>query len=262
MSFDFESAYQTLAPFYKAFLSGRGHINKQKELLLNLLTSYKIAKNARILDAACGTGDVIFELRKNGYVNAYGVDASTPMLNQSLDCKEVSDNCLQVCRWQDLNRVFAEQGKYDFVFILGHALPHANRTDIPNILRHIFNGLNAGGVFCFDLRPWGRGADGSLIQEGRTPGEWRPTASFEIGGYHYEMHEICSYEAGRQNIRYRIQRLIEATEEAVQDTWLEVSYELFDADEASLWLKEAGFRKVTSRRFSEWPSYVTVVAQK
>lgn len=262
MSVDCANAYQALAPFYRVFLSQREHFDRQIELLLTLLSSYKLAKNARILDAACGTGDVVFGLRDKGYTKIYGIDASAPMLDQSLNHAADADKRLQVCRWQDLDCYFDDHGNFDFIYILGHALPHADRNDIHVILRHIFSGLNSDGIFCFDMRPWERSTDGNLIQAERTPGEWRLTASFEADGCTYKVSEICIYDGGRQSIRYRIQRLIGPTEVFDQDINLEVSYELFDSDEAKLWLKEAGFRNIQSQRFQQWASYLVITAQK
>ena len=48
---------------------------------VSVLSKYALNKNARILDAGCGSGLVGIELKKKGYKNIDGVDLSQNMLN-------------------------------------------------------------------------------------------------------------------------------------------------------------------------------------
>jgi SAM-dependent methyltransferase len=50
--------------------------------LLKLFRFHGITPSARILDAACGTGDVLADLNQLGFRNLMGIDGSAVMLRK------------------------------------------------------------------------------------------------------------------------------------------------------------------------------------
>ena len=260
MQKDADVSYATLAPCYRAMAEERDHFTKQLKLLDMFLSRYGKSRTARILDAACGTGDVVTGLHTMGYSQVAGVDASKDMLAQVQVPQGVEEAPLQACRWQELDRYFGSHGSYDVIFILGHSLPHAEKEEIPVIVKNVYNGLNPGGIFIFDIRMWTRVQDGSLVQPGREVGVFKRLGSkFKLGKHWYWVDECCKYEGGRQHITYRFQRINDS-----ELGWeLVLSYTPFELEEAVRWLQDAGFRniKVEVQQPEEW-SYIVVIGEK
>jgi ubiquinone/menaquinone biosynthesis C-methylase UbiE len=82
MSDDIIDTYDRFAVHYRALLQPREHFRWQRELLLKLFRFHGITPSARILDAACGTGDVLADLNQLGFRNLMGIDGSAVMLRK------------------------------------------------------------------------------------------------------------------------------------------------------------------------------------
>lgn len=255
--------YAKLAPYYRPMLEKRDHFAKQLKLLNVFLSRYGTSRTARILDAACGTGDVVTGLHTMGYSQVAGVDASEDMLAQAQALQGVADVPLQKCRWQELDRYLGSYGNYDVIFILGHALPHAEKEEIPAIVRNVYNGLNPGGIFVFDIRMWTRVQDGSLVQPGRQIGIFRWLGKFRSGKHCYWVDDCCEYESGRQYITYRFRRINDGGLGWDHEERLVLSYTPFEPEEALRWLQDAGFRQIEVQQPDpkKWP-YMLVVGEK
>ena len=100
-----------------------------------------------VLDFTCGTGSQVFFLKKIGYDIA-GVDFSPALLkiarNKALQ-KNLSINFI------DGDMRSSKIGKYDAVITIFNAIGHLSKNDFQNTLKNIYNNLNDGGVYVFDI---------------------------------------------------------------------------------------------------------------
>jgi SAM-dependent methyltransferase len=105
-----------------------------------LLSSLPKSKDARILDIGCGYGQTLRELRRNGYVNARGVD--------------ISHHAVKVCHEQGLDALVVDdleqwqpEAPYHFIF-MSHVLEHIAKPRIIPTCAAIRSFLFPGGKFC------------------------------------------------------------------------------------------------------------------
>ena len=107
----------------------REHFEAQV-LLLDFISNRKgISKNSRILDAACGTGDVVLEHNKKGFNKVSALDGSEVMLEQ-FPAKSLPFS-VECCNWKSLGKYFDRYGQFDFIYILGNSFPHLEIESIP-----------------------------------------------------------------------------------------------------------------------------------
>ena len=110
---------------------------------VSVLKKYTLSNNCKILDAGCGTGLVVIELKKNGYSNIDGVDFSQDMLD--LVPKKIYKKIEKI----DLNKSLKfNTNVYDAIicvgtFTYGHVKPHA----LDELIRIIKN----KGLICFTV---------------------------------------------------------------------------------------------------------------
>ena len=100
-----------------------------------------------VLDFTCGTRSQVFFLKKIGYDIA-GVDFSPALLkiarNKAFQ-KNLSINFIA----GDMRS--SKIGKYDAVITIFNAIGHLSKNDFQNTLKNIYNNLNDGGVYVFDI---------------------------------------------------------------------------------------------------------------
>ena len=110
---------------------------------VSVLKKYTLSNNCKILDAGCGTGLVVIELKKNGYSNIDGVDFSQDMLDL------VPKKSYKKIEKIDLNKSLKfNTNVYDAIicvgtFTYGHVKPHA----LDELIRIIKN----KGLICFTV---------------------------------------------------------------------------------------------------------------
>jgi len=106
-----------------------------------------------------------------------------------------------------LDSYFSEHDLFDFIYILGHSLPHLNIKLIPRTLKQIHDGLSPRGIFAFDIRPWERVADGILIQSNRLPDIYRYLGTVYVDGEKYLLEERIVYERSYQKVIYKFSKI-------------------------------------------------------
>jgi SAM-dependent methyltransferase len=248
-------AYEDFAPIYRALVQPRGHFEGQAAVVDGQLRSSGIARESRILDAACGTGDVLVALLASGYSNLHGCDGSRAMLNE---CRALEALPVTECRWENLGRYFRAVPPFDAIFIMGNSLAHAEARHLPTIFSDLAAGLRPGGALIFDIRRWGRGPGGELREEGRGVGSWRLLPETAGPDGMLEVRDRCRYQEGRQLIDYDMQPSSGAKRSRIRFT---LSYAIFDFVLAERWLAEAGFASSTCERNPDWP-YLIVRARR
>ena len=113
------------------------------EIASKLLDSYLNDKNAKILDAGCGTGLVGQILKKLGHQNIDGIDFSQAMLDK------IPNNLYKTLKKFDLNKkININMLTYDSIicvgtFTYGHVRPHA--------LSELIRITKVNGYICFTV---------------------------------------------------------------------------------------------------------------
>lgn len=132
--------YQHLAEIYDAIMGDSEGVKRYAAMLQNVLVGRKI------LDLACGTGDLTLSLRQLGY-HMTGLDLSEPMLEiakRKAEGKMVSFICGNMLSFE-LNEVF------DSIVCANDSVNYCSSLDR---LAKLFKGVNRhlpiGGVFVFD----------------------------------------------------------------------------------------------------------------
>ncbi|MDD5260304.1 MAG: class I SAM-dependent methyltransferase [Methylacidiphilales bacterium] len=258
-----DDAYAEIAVYYRKLAGGRDHFSKQFMLIKELLRRFNQTENPKILDAACGTGDVLKMLLNEAKVDATGVDGSHKMMEIALNDPNINkDNLHAPCQWQEFSSFGVK--KFDFVFILGHALPHLEPIDIPAVFTQIYNILTPNGVFCFDMRFWERDSQNRLYETGRPAEIWRWLGEFEQAGERLALEDFCSYcyTKGKQHVNYRIKRMAPEPRAVISRSTLE--YSLFDQHDVQTWLSSTKFGhnvELIYPKVLDW-KYLVVVARK
>jgi SAM-dependent methyltransferase len=97
-------------------------------------------KNVSILDIGCGYGQMLVNLKRDGYTDLYGIDIS----------QDAVDFCnrqgLNVSAVEDIVAYFSDK-KYDLI-VMSHVLEHIEKSRIIETVKHIKNHLlKPGGHF-------------------------------------------------------------------------------------------------------------------
>lgn len=234
------SQYEIFAPYYRSLLKDRGHFEDQLKLLIPIIEHEK--SNVAVLDAACGTGEVLLGLLDEGF-NAFGLDGSPAMLAQagSLVGVQHRRRLYPPCPWEEIafQRI---KRRFECVFILGNAFSHLAHASIPPTLNRIHDILTPNGLFVFDMRHWAHDKSGTLRQPGRKIGEPRQHGPYVDRGKQFLINETCRYTHLTQVISYDVHHLDTGKGEPALDCRFELRYSLFDSDDVIRWAEESDFR--------------------
>jgi demethylmenaquinone methyltransferase/2-methoxy-6-polyprenyl-1,4-benzoquinol methylase len=97
--------------------------------------------NAKVLDVACGTGDLAIELQKNARAKVFGTDFCRPMLDIAFDKNEKNNASIPYTEADGMNLSFADE-TFDAVTI---AFGLRNFSNWENGLREFYRILKTGG---------------------------------------------------------------------------------------------------------------------
>ena len=233
--------YDLFSKYYRQLIHATKHVENENNAVRHVISDLQIDMQHSILDAACGSGDLLYYLKNNGYNNVSGLDASIGMINKA---KELLPNIpyFHTC-WESMNNHVLD--RYDYIFILSISLLHALQEDFPLVFRNIYQVLNVSGVFVFDNRFWNI-HQGEILQVNRSIDRYSNEVVINIDNVEIVIDSICRYLDDRQYIKYRIR--YEEKEE-----YIEVSYSRITTETLINMLYDAGFSKVKTNHFAEWP---------
>lgn len=253
-----DDKYAAIAPFYRAMMETRGHFALQADLVTELLAQSAFSRDALILDASCGTADVVGQLFERGFRNVRGIDASTAMLKEARLPAGLGGDTVMQCHWDAADEYLASRGPFDLIFVLGNAFTHAEREEMPQLVHTFATGLSRGGVLALDTRPWEIDrSSGYLTQPGRQVGVWRPLPSVTIDGRVWDLADRCAYDRAHQILDFRFRRV--SADGHDRDAELDSSFCLtpFTAADAIAWMRGAGLLKVEQMHYPDYP-YVII----
>ena len=236
-----DDKYNIFSKYYRQLIHATKHIESEIDTVTHIISELHLSKRDSILDAACGSGDLLFYLRNSGYNNISGLDASIGMLDKA---KEILPDIPYFhMRWENIRKKI--HMKYDCIFILSISLIHASQEHFPLIFANIHQILNDYGVFIFDNRFWDIKQE-EIIEENRLINNYSNEVVINIDNEKIIIDDLCYYLDDRQYIKYRIRH-------GKKEEYIEVSYSRIITGTLIELLYKAGFSKVETRRFMKWP---------
>lgn len=104
----------------------------------------------RVLDLACGTGEISYRLAQLGY-HVTGVDLSEDMLAIAQEKMEAYGQNHALFVKQDMRSLHGFQ-PFDYIFICVDAINYLlTKEDVLATFQHVFEHLNDGGLLIFDV---------------------------------------------------------------------------------------------------------------
>lgn len=142
-------AYTGFAYVYDEYMDNIPY-EEWEQYLYELLKENNIAVNSSLADLGCGTGTVTRMLDKEGY-DILGIDLSEDMLSIASEKTYASGQQI-VYSCQDM-RDFEIPYKVDAFVSIGDSMNYiTTNEDLYEVFKCVKNGLEAGGVFIFDLK--------------------------------------------------------------------------------------------------------------
>lgn len=134
-------SYTLLSKIYDKLMEGFNYSEKS-EFIIGILKKFNVKK---VLDLACGTGNITTILSEKGF-DCYGIDNSQEMLNIA---KKKSNKVVWLN--QDIKN-FKLNCKFDAVICIFDSLNYLIKAkDIIRLFNNVHKILNNGGVFLFDI---------------------------------------------------------------------------------------------------------------
>ncbi|MBM4056043.1 MAG: class I SAM-dependent methyltransferase [Planctomycetes bacterium] len=246
-----EQEYSKIAPYYYYIGETRGHFKTQQSFLSEILKNNN--RTACVLDASCGTGDVINGLSKmHPFIEFYGSDISKPLLNRAYNQPYLDADNIKLSDWDQISEIFS-QNKMDIVYILGNSIAHTNSIDkLEKIFFEVNKLLKTDGLFIFDVRPWYKNIKEESFNE-PYKGKYIRIVNDEIS-FSYKTNYFY------KNKRHHLQHIIKDKEERE----IVINFSFLDVSEVILIdiLKENNFYNVKLvEDFDKYP-FITLLAKK
>lgn len=197
--------------------------------LHELLDYYQVKPN-KVLDLACGTGNMSLRFARDGY-KVTGVDRSEQMLKVARD-KAVIGGEMIIYYNADL-RDFHLPENYDFAFSLFDSLNYIlEAEDLFNVFKNVYNSLYNDGLFIFDMNTLER-----LMSI--KPG----TTILNGDGYTCLWEDIIDRESSRWKVKLKIHYNgeLDGEENYYEEIHEETGYEVCQVEQL---LREAGFEYI------------------
>lgn len=186
------SMYDAISVDYDRFVNWGERLAFEMPFIEQCLSGLKqTVKPIRVLDAACGTGWHVIELRRKGY-EAYGADISTRMIERAI-ANAATANVLatfKVAGFGELAKVFLSQSMphFDALLCLGNSLPHVSGlAELENTLKDFVACLRPGGLLLIQNRNF----DAVLEQHLR----WMEPQSYRKGNEEWLYLRFYDFEA-------------------------------------------------------------------
>lgn len=114
-------------------------------VIANILQKYH-AKS--VIDITCGTGLQAIYLANNGY-RVVGCDVSDKLLDIAKSKAKLANLDIEFIH-QDM-RMFQNMGRFDACISMFNAIGHVNNDDFKRVVQNVYNTLNEGGIYVFDI---------------------------------------------------------------------------------------------------------------
>ena len=130
--------YAKFAPFYTQVGIKRGHFKAQVDFLNKVIA--EISSCNVILDASCGTGNVLKQLSKDHPDREfYGLDGSAELLERAREHLNGSKAKIRLADWQGMVSVFSER-TFDLIYMLGNSIAHCeSEKELKNVISSVYS---------------------------------------------------------------------------------------------------------------------------
>ncbi len=248
--------YHVIYKYYDSFLKQRDHFKVQRAILTDLFHELKIDKSSKVLDASCGTGEVLNSIYKDKFTNVYGNDISSEMLNIA-----VSKNSNIKFYNHDFLNINAIEQRFDLIFSLGNSFSHVKDFNaLKDSLTSIKKALsNKNSYVVIDYRLWDV-CGNVLTQKERTKEKILKTLNpIQVNNNSYNIYEEVSEDADRQYVKYSIENIKTQSIEIN-----EVSYLKFSINEFIQCAIKVGFQEtITYYKYKgTYPYVITILKNK
>lgn len=152
--------FNQYAPYYDLIYKDKNY-RKECDFLISIFKKHSRKRPASIIDLACGTGNHLILLAKEG-LKVTGSDSSEAMID--IARKKAKKAGLKIDFKTEKMQDFIPNKKFDVVMLLFASIAYlTDRDDLKNTLNNIYNSLNKNGLFICDF--W----NGSAVLKNFTP---------------------------------------------------------------------------------------------
>lgn len=135
------NSYEQIARYYDALVQDL----EATQLWVDFVKKH--AEKHKLMDLACGSGDIAIELAKNGF-EVYASDIEEEMLSKA---KEKVNHELVMWSKQDM-RKFSLDKKMDTITCFCDSINYLlDENDVSDMFQSVYEALNENGVFLFDV---------------------------------------------------------------------------------------------------------------
>ena len=221
------------------------------KLLGHLIREYHLKPSSYILDAACGAGDALLYMKNSGFCNVLGIDGSDGMLEKAKT--RLCNVNLECIPWSQISQSsILSDNSIDFCMIISNSLSHADKNEIPGIIKNIYKRLSRGGILVLDTRSWINNEHGVLIEPGRLENIKKFKTLVNIKGEYWKVFDHCAYDDNFQWITYTLEKKL-ATTKSMNEFTVPVRYSKITASEISETCQDSGFKDVKVVQKEYWP---------
>lgn len=144
---DYSAPYTKFAAAYDKIMDNVDYI-RWANYMLSLFMHYRLEPQ-RILELACGTGNVMVELAKHGY-EMWGLDRAKEMIEITKKKADKSGKEVNLFHGDMLN--FSFDVKFDAVLCLYDSINYMlNRKELTKVFENVYSVLRSNGLFIFDV---------------------------------------------------------------------------------------------------------------
>lgn len=220
MNFLKQDEYERFAPYYRKIGLMRNHFVEQTRFVEKIIDDFPSQTN--ILDAACGTGDVLNNLATTfPDMSFFGSDNSRALLSYSKQLYNYSKISFKQTSWLKLPNYY-ESNFFSIIFILGNSILHVKTlNELQITLKIIGNLLKKGGLFIFDVRDWQANIANNHFNQ--PLGSQHQTLSFKLNSTEYLYNTKLYQEQERYKLVHSLTDVTQNNKVVVTLTFLKLS---------------------------------------
>lgn len=141
------SCYNGFAELYDLFMDEIDY-NAWCKYIEDIFENYRV-KPVRILDTACGTGNITIRMSKSGY-NVWGLDISSDMLTVAENKSRAAKHKITFLN-QDMTKM-SLKGKFDAVLCMCDGVNYvSDESELADYFGLVYERLEKDGIFIFDI---------------------------------------------------------------------------------------------------------------
>ncbi len=119
-----------------------------REGVFQFLKSRLLSGEGSVLDVGCGPGHYTARFAREGY-QVLGIDLDAGMIRVAR--QRHAEGSFRVLDMLDIGEI---KGSFDLIFCIGNTLAHLPGKDFERFVEVVFNKLDLGGVWIFQVRNW------------------------------------------------------------------------------------------------------------